>query len=79
MPGTRLFAADVGLCSQAAVGLFFPGWLDGLQQALWRFAAGAVELVLAVPFNPLFEGGLCGHFVLLVPEFVHGVPRARKT
>jgi hypothetical protein len=37
------------------------------------FAAGAVFLVLAVPLEALLKRGFGRHFVLLMPEFVHGI------
>jgi hypothetical protein len=37
------------------------------------FAAGTVFLVFAVPLEALLERGFVRHFVLLVPEFVHGI------
>lgn len=71
MLAARWFAADAALRLQTDSSLFLLDGLDGLKQAFRRFAAGAVDLMLAVPVNPLFERGLYGHFVLLVPEFVH--------
>lgn len=42
-------------------------------QAPGNFAAGAMNLVLAMPLESLFQRGLQRHLVPVVPEFVHGV------
>jgi hypothetical protein len=48
-------------------------FLDHFLQGGRSFAAGTVFLVFAMPLETLLERGFGGHFVLLVPEFVHGI------
>ena len=36
-----------------------------------RFSAVALLCMLNVPQRPLLTSRVCGHFVLLMPEFVH--------
>ena len=43
---------------------------DG-DQALWNFATGTVNPMLAVPLDSLFQRRLWRHLVPVVPGFVH--------
>jgi hypothetical protein len=47
--------------------------LEEFLQVLWGFAAGALFLVLFVPFEALLERGFGRHFVLFVPGFIHAL------
>jgi hypothetical protein len=46
--------------------------LFGVSQALWKFPAGAVDLMFFVPLDALLQRCLGRHLVLCVPELIHG-------